>query len=382
MLSHSFSQQLWQQWQAGAHNVDLASAERALAQPRLSLTDLQALLSPAASALLPAMLARATKAKQRYSGMTLKLFAPLYLSNLCSNECSYCGFSRSIAVKRRILTADEIQQEADAIFQTGIRQLLLVTGEHERKAGLDYLLQASEQLRPQCAQLQLESQPLTEADYRQLRGAGVDGVMLYQETYDPASYQRHHTFGKKADMQWRLDAPHRIARAGIAQLGMGVLLGLSDWRTDVLMLALHLSQLQQQFYQLNFSLALPRLQPCAGSDGQQSGVSDKDYLQLLCALKIFAPEVSISISTRDRPALRNLLLTSIASIASAGSKTQPGGYAVAPQSLEQFSIEDTRSPAEIAQMLNAHGIAPVWQDWHPVLGRDQLACADNHCASH
>ncbi len=352
-----------------------AQAQAALAKAKLDLTDLQALLSPAAAELLPQLLARATAAKQRYSGLTLKLFAPLYLSNLCSNECSYCGFSRSVSVKRRILSVDEAQIEADAIFASGIRQLLLVTGEHERKAGVDYLLHICRQLRPQAAQLQLESQPLSEADYALLREAGVDGVMLYQETYDPLSYRQHHTFGRKADMQWRLDAPHRVARAGIAQLGMGVLLGLSDWRTDVLLLALHLQQLQQQFYQLQFTLALPRLQPCAGSSEQQSGVSDRDYLQLLCALKIFAPEVSISVSTRDRPALRDLLLTTLASTASAGSKTQPGGYALEPDNLAQFDIEDNRSPAEIAAMLSRHGIAPVWQDWHPVLGRAALTAA-------
>jgi len=369
MLSQSFNQALWQQWQQASLLPTLAQAQAALAKTKLSLTDLQALLIPAAAELLPQLLARATAAKQRYSGMTLKLFAPLYLSNLCSNECSYCGFSRSVSVKRRILSVDEAQIEANAIFESGIRQLLLVTGEHERKAGVDYLLQICRHLRPQAAQLQLESQPLSEADYALLREAGVDGVMLYQETYDPLSYSQHHTFGRKADMQWRLDAPHRVARAGIAQLGMGVLLGLSDWRTDVLMLALHLQQLQQQFYQLQFTLALPRLQPCAGSSNQQSGVSDRDYLQLLCALKIFAPEVSISVSTRDRPALRNLLLTTIASTASAGSKTQPGGYVLEPDNLAQFDIEDNRSPAEIAQMLSQHGIAPVWQDWHPVLGR-------------
>lgn len=373
MLSQSFNQALWQQWQQTALRPTLADAQAALAKPKLDLTDLQALLSPSAAELLPQLLAKATAAKQRYSGMTLKLFAPLYLSNLCSNECSYCGFSRSVSVKRRILTPAEAQIEADAIFGSGIKQLLLVTGEHERKAGVDYLQQVCRQLRPNAAQLQLESQPLSEADYALLRTAGIDGVMLYQETYDPASYRRHHTFGRKADMQWRLDAPHRLARAGIAQLGMGVLLGLSDWRTDVLMLAMHLQHLQQQFYQLQFSLALPRLQPCAGSSEQQSGVSDRDYLQLLCALKIFAPEVSISVSTRDRPALRDLLLTTIASVASAGSKTQPGGYALEPANLAQFDIEDHRSPAEIAAMLNRHGIAPIWQDWHPVLGRATTA---------
>lgn len=363
------SQSLFDQLQQQSCLPDRSAVQQALSAAKPDFADLQALLSPAAAEFLPQMLARATQLKRQRSGRTLALFAPLYLSNLCSNECSYCGFSRSVAMKRRILTIAEAQQEAAAIQALGIGQILLVTGEHQRKAGVDYLLEVTQTLRPQVAKLLLESQPLGIADYQQLRTAGIDAVMLYQETYDPQSYARHHTFGAKADMAYRLDAPARVAAAGIAQLGMGVLLGLSDWRTDVMLLARHLRFLQQHWYQLAFSVALPRLKPCAGQSTQQSGVSDHDYLQLLCALKIFAPELSLSISTRDSPALRDLLLTSIACTASAGSKTQPGGYVVAPESLAQFSIDDERSPAEIAAMLRRSGIAPVWQDWHPLLGR-------------
>ncbi|TXH93953.1 MAG: 2-iminoacetate synthase ThiH [Rheinheimera sp.] len=363
------NQSLFDQLQQQSCLPDRSAVQQALSAAKPDFADLQALLSPAAAEFLPQMLARATQLKRQRSGRTLALFAPLYLSNLCSNECSYCGFSRSVAMKRRILTIAEAQQEAAAIQALGIGQILLVTGEHQRKAGVDYLLEVTQTLRPQVAKLLLESQPLGIADYQQLRTAGIDAVMLYQETYDPQSYTRHHTFGAKADMAYRLDAPARVAAAGIAQLGMGVLLGLSDWRTDVLLLAQHLRFLQQHWYQLAFTVALPRLKPCAGQISQHSGVSDRDYLQLLCALKIFAPELSLSISTRDSPALRDLLLTSIACTASAGSKTQPGGYAVAPESLAQFSIDDERSPAEIAAMLRRSGIAPVWQDWHPLLGR-------------
>lgn len=365
-------QSLFDQLQRQSCQPDRPAVLQALSSAKPDLIDLQALLSPAAAEFLPQMLARATQLKRQRAGQTLSLFAPLYLSNLCSNECSYCGFSRSVALKRRILSVDEALQEAAAIQALGISQLLLVTGEHERKAGVDYLLQMTAALRPQVAKLMLESQPLAVSDYQQLRAAGIDAVMLYQETYDPQSYARHHTFGNKTDMAGRLDAPARVATAGIAQLGMGVLLGLADWRTDVLLLAQHLRLLQQHWYQLAFSVALPRLKPCAGQVTQQSGVSDRDYLQLLCALKIFAPELSLSISTRDSPALRDLLLTSIACTASAGSKTQPGGYAVAPESLAQFSIDDERSPAEIAAMLRRSGIQPVWQDWHPLLGRSSV----------
>jgi 2-iminoacetate synthase len=369
IANFQLTQQQFDTLQAQSCLPDQAAVQRALTAAKPSFADLQALLSPAAGEFLPELLARATQLKRQRSGRTLSLFAPLYLSNLCSNECSYCGFSRSVAVKRRILTVAEALQETTAIQSLGISQILLVTGEHQRKAGVDYLLEVTQALRPQVARLMLESQPLDARDYQQLRVAGIDAVMLYQETYDPQSYARHHTFGAKADMTNRLAAPSRVAQAGITQLGMGVLLGLSDWRTDVLLLAQHLRYLQQHWYQLAFSVALPRLKPCASQSTQQSGVSDREYLQLLCALKIFAPEISLSISTRDSPALRDLLLSSIACSASAGSKTQPGGYAVSPQSLAQFSIDDERSPQEIAAMLRVNGVQPVWQDWHPVLGR-------------
>ncbi len=363
---------------AGFAKLSAQSLQYTEAQARQALDadkpDLAALLSPAAEPLLADMLARASSLKRQRFGATVELFAPLYLSNLCSNECSYCGFSRSVAIKRTILSPDDIATEADAVAALGIRQLLLVTGEHERKAGTAYLLAACRQLRPRFASLWLEAQPLSVTDYRQLRTAGIDAVMLYQETYDPQSYARHHTFGRKADMQWRLDAPARVGAAGIARLGMGVLLGLSDWRADVLLLCWHLRWLQKHYPQLAISLALPRLQPCAGATTQQSGVSDRHYLQILCALKIVAPDVSLSISTRDRPALRDLLLGTIASVASAGSKTQPGGYALAPENLAQFDIEDRRSPAQIAAMLQQQGQQVLWQDWHPAFGR---AAPDN-----
>lgn len=349
-----------------------AAVAQALRSSKPDFHDLQALLSPAATEFLPEMLARASQLKRQRSGQVLSLFAPLYLSNLCSNECSYCGFSRSVAVKRRILTAAETLQETAAIQALGIQQILLVTGEHERKAGLSYLLAMTQTVRPQVAKLLLEAQPLEVADYQQLRMAGIDGVMLYQETYDPRCYARHHTFGKKADMAYRLAAPARVAAASMAELGLGVLLGLADWRADVMLLAEHFRYLQQHWYQLNFSVALPRLKPCAGQASLHSGVTDREYLQLLCALKIFAPELNLSISTRDSPALRDLLLTTIASSASAGSKTQPGGYAVAIDSLSQFSIDDERSPAEIAAMLRRSGLQPVWQDWHNSLGRSAV----------
>lgn len=365
-----------QHWQAAAQAATAATAqqvEQALATERRTLADLRALLSPAAAPYLEQMLSAASALKRRYQGDTLKLFAPLYLSNLCSNECSYCGFSRSNAVKRRLLTVDEARIEAEAIRTLGIHSLLLVTGEHSRKAGIDYLCQITHALRSEVAHLQLESQPLSSDDYRRLRHLGIDGVMLYQETYDVDSYKRHHTFGQKADMLQRLDAPRRVLDAGIANLGMGVLLGLTDWRADVWCLAAHFTALKQQYFQASFSVALPRLQPCEGNATQQSGVTDRQYLQLLCALKLYAPELQLTVSTRDRPALRDLLLPTIASSASAGSKTQPGGYAVAPQSLAQFSIDDDRSPAEIMAMLQARGISAVTHDWHSVLGRETLA---------
>ncbi len=342
---------------------------RALQQPQLSLDDFMALISPAAAGLLPELLHKASQLTRQHFGAARQLFAPLYMSNLCANECTYCGFSMSQAVKRRVLDSNELWLEAQAVKALGHDQVLLVAGEHERKVGMAYFRQQIPLLRPLFSRLMLEVQPLETADYAELKQLGVDTVLVYQETYQPAAYQQYHLKGKKTDMRWRLDTPDRLGQAGMDKIGLGILLGLADWRTDALRLATHLRYLQQRYWRSQFSVALPRLRPCSGGITPQADISDRLLVQLYAAFRIFAPEIELTLSTREPAALRDLLLPLMITSLSAGSKTQPGGYQVAPESLEQFSIDDERSPAQIATRLQQLALQPVWTNWHPALGR-------------
>lgn len=352
---------------------DTAAVTRALAATKLSLADFQALLSPVAIPKLPQLLEKASVLTTQHFGAARQLFAPLYLSNLCANECTYCGFSMSQAIKRRVLTTPELIEEARAVKALGHDQLLLVAGEHERKVGMAYFRQQIPPLKPLFSRLMLEVQPLTTQDYRELKPLGIDTVLVYQETYQAQAYARYHLKGKKMDMIWRLDCPDRIGQAGIDKIGLGILLGLADWRLDAVLLAMHLRYLQLQFPYCQFSIALPRLRPCSGGINSQFPVSDRELVQLYCAFRLFAPEIDLTLSTRESPQLRDLLLPLMITSLSAGSKTQPGGYQVAPESLQQFSIDDDRSAARMATRLTELGLQPVWTNWHPAFGRGAAA---------
>lgn len=365
-----WQQQSWEHQLLQSRSYTLAQAKQALNKARLSLHDFQALLSPAAEPLLPAMADKAQQLTRQRFGCTQQLFAPLYLSNLCANECSYCGFSMSQKVKRRVLTAEEVEIECQALRKLGIDQVLIVTGEHERKVGMPYFRQVLHVVRRYFSSLMLEVQPLPEADYRELRQLGVDAVMVYQETYQQAAYQRYHLKGQKADIEWRLDCPDRLGKAGLDKIGLGVLFGLADWRTDATFLAMHLLYLQQRYWQSRYSLSVPRIRPCSGGIEVPHPLSDKHLVQLVCAFRLLSPSLEISLSTRERAELRDQLVPIAITSSSAGSSTRPGGYAVDPEALEQFSIDDHRSPTHYRQRLQQLGLAPVLKDWDPYLGRE------------
>lgn len=242
-----------------------ADVERALNARQPTREDMMALLSPAASRYLEPMAQRAKRLTRQRFGNTVSFYVPLYLSNLCANDCTYCGFSMSNHIKRKTLDENEIARECAAIRAMGFEHLLLVTGEHQTKVGMDYFRRHIPAIRRQFASLQMEVQPLSEAQYGELKTLGLDGVLVYQETYHEAVYARHHLKGKKQDFFWRLETPDRLGRAGIDKIGLGALTGLSDnWRVDNFMVAEHLLWLQQHYWQSRYSISFPRLRPCAG----------------------------------------------------------------------------------------------------------------------
>ena len=328
----------------------------------LNLDDLAALLSPAAAPFLEEMAALSHRLTVARFGRTMQLYAPMYLTNVCANICSYCGFSAQNRIPRKALDDAEILADAKAVAAFGFDHLLLVTGESSRY-GFDYLQNAFRLLRPHFSSLSMEVQPLEEVEYAALTAEGLSAVLVYQETYDPAAYPKHHIKGPKADMNYRLDTPDRLGRAGVKKIGLGALYGLSDWRAESWFLGLHLQYMEKHYWRTRYSLSFPRLRPHEGNEIPVTPFNERELVQAACAFRLFSQEVELSLSTRESPHFRNHAYQLGFTSMSAGSRTNPGGYASELESLEQFVINDDRTPAEVAAFLKSVGYEPVWKDW-------------------
>ncbi|ELA9846620.1 2-iminoacetate synthase ThiH [Vibrio parahaemolyticus] len=364
-----FQQLDWDDISMSIYAKTAQDVERALAKPKRDLEDFKALISPAAELYLEQMAKLSYSLTRKRFGNTMSLYIPLYLSNLCANACTYCGFSMENRIKRRTLNRDEVEAEIDAIKRMKFDSVLLVTGEHETKVGMKYFREMVPIIKQRFNYLAMEVQPLDQDEYAELKTLGLDAVMVYQETYHPKTYAQHHLRGNKMDFRYRLETPDRLAKAGIDKIGIGALIGLEEWRTDCFFAAAHLDYLEHTYWQSRYSISFPRLRPCA-SNAPASGLqpksvmTDKQLVQLICAYRLFNPEVELSLSTRESPQFRdNVLPLGITSM-SAASKTQPGGYATEEVELEQFEISDERSAASVEDMIRAKGFDPVWRDWH------------------
>lgn len=339
--------------------------ERALVQQvgKTDLEDFKALISPAAQPYLEQMAQISHARTVERFGYTQQMYAPLYLSNVCSNICTYCGFSANNRIPRKILNDVEIVRELDAVKALGMDHVLFVTGEANLRVGVPYLSKAFELAREKFSSISMEVQPIDQDAYETLMESGLSSVLVYQETYNRESYAKYHLKGMKSNFDYRLETPDRLGRAGMKKIGMGALYGLDDWRTDSFMVASHLRYMEQTYWKTRYSLSFPRIRPHEGEFQPFSVMDDKDLVQLICAYRMLSSEVELSMSTRERPVFRDHAYKLGITTLSAGSKTNPGGYAVDPQTLEQFEISDERSPAEVATMLKAGGYEVVWKDW-------------------
>ncbi|MGR6502431.1 2-iminoacetate synthase ThiH [Shewanella sp. Koi 1] len=345
------------------YSCTAVEVERALMQPEGNLQSLLALLSPAAEPYIEEMAQRSAALTRQRFGANIGLYLPLYLSNLCANECDYCGFSMSNKLKRKVLNEQEIAAEMAIIKSRGFDSILLVSGEHETKVGMDYFKRVLPIVKQQFSYLAMEVQPLEEIDYRQLVELGLDAVMVYQETYQAATYAKHHTRGNKQDFAYRLATPDRVASAGVDKIGLGVLLGLDDWRLDALLMGHHLDYLERHYWRTRFSISLPRLRPCTGGIAPKVHLTDLGLVQLICAFRLFNQQLDISLSTREAPSLRDNLLPLGITQMSAGSSTQPGGYQAPESQLDQFEISDERTVEQVMAQMRLRGFNPVFKDW-------------------
>ncbi|CAO5187866.1 2-iminoacetate synthase [Frankia sp. AiPs1] len=337
----------------------------------LNLADLAVALSPVAGERLEELARAARATTLRRFGRAVRLFAPLYVSNACLSSCTYCGFAKGLPVVRRTLDVDEVEAEGRLLAERGFRHLLLVSGEHRIEVSADYLVAVVERLRPLFPSLSIETQTWSDDTYARLVRAGLEGVVHYQETYDRARYAAVHVSGWKRDYDRRLSSFERAASAGARRLGIGALLGLGpDWRADVLALGAHAAFLSRRYWRTEVSVALPRMKPSASGLAPLVEVGDAEFVQAYSALRLFGPDLALSLSTREPPPMRDGLVRIAVTTMSAGSSTEPGGYAAPGTAGEQFSISDERSPAEIDAMLVAAGYEPVWKDAFPLYGEN------------
>jgi 2-iminoacetate synthase len=374
-----------------------AAAREAMARANLSLADFAALISPAASELLEHLGRRAHVVTQQRFGKVIRLFAPLYLSNECINNCKYCGFSRDNSILRVTLSIDEMRREAKALHDQGFRNILLVAGEHPKFVSGNYLRDCVAALHVEWPSISLEVGPMETEEYRPIVQAGAEGLVVYQETYDRAIYDDMHTAGPKKNFDWRVETPERAYAAGFRRLGLGALYGLADWRYEALCVAAHIDYLLRTCWKAYLTISLPRLRPCAGEFQPLTHMTDRDLAQLICAFRLMFPDVGLVLSTREQAKLRDGLISLGITLMSAGSHTEPGGYTGAgkehihhtergkilelasgasewaPQpnratnATGQFEIADERSPREVAELIRKLGYEPVWKDWDAAL---------------
>ena len=332
---------------------------------------------------------RSQQTTRRHFGKTMRLFAPLYVSNECVNNCSYCGFSRDAGIFRTTLTVDQVVTEAKHLHALGFRNLLLVAGEHPKFVSDGYLQNCLDALKPFIPTLALEVGPMEDDQYSEIVGHGAEGLVVYQETYHRETYQQLHTAGPKKNFDWRLDCPERAYAGGFRRIGIGALFGLANWKFEALALCAHLEYLYKHCWKAQFTIAFPRMRPYAGNYEYEPNpelyLPDRAFVRLITVFRLLFPQVGIVVSTREPAPLRDAIATLGVTHMSAGAKTEPGGYTGAgsddlhltvkgrrvelqtksgcEKATEQFQIHDTRSPAEVAAMLRGQNLDPVWKDW-------------------
>ena len=357
----------WEKVREQIYSSTEEDVKRALSTQRRGLREFAALVSPAAEPFLEQMATISQNLTQKRFGKTVQMYIPLYLSNECQNICTYCGFSLDVDIQRKTLNHEEILAEVEVIKSLGYDHVLIVTGEANKTVGVDYLVDAVNLIKPHFANISIEVQPLEQGEYERLIEAGVYSVLVYQETYNRANYKIHHPKGKKSNFNYRVDTHDRLGKAGIHKMGLGVLIGLEDWRVDSFFCASHLEYLEKKYWKSKYAVSFPRLRPCAGGVELKSVMTDAQLVQLICAYRLLNEELELSMSTRESETFReHIIQLGITSI-SADAKTDPGGYANPNVNLEQFEINDKRSTSQFIKAVEKSGYEPVFKDWDQVL---------------
>ncbi len=343
--------------------ADTSDVKRSMNLNHFTPEDLLPFFSPAAEGLLEEMANLSSRITRMRFGNTIQLYTPLYISNECTNSCLYCGFNRTNDIRRITLSTDDVEKEAEAIFSMGFRHVLLLTGEHRGAVPVEKLAEIAGRIHKKFASVAIEVYPMETEEYRLLVQNGIDGLTLYQETYNRDIYAKMHPAGRKRDFNFRLEGPDRGGAAGLRKIGIGALLGLADWRTEGFFTALHALYLSSTYWRTHIMVSFPRMREAPGGFNPLCIVQDREMAQLLCAMRIILPDAGLVLSTREPADLRDNLFPLGVTMMSAGSKTEPGGYTEMDAADVQFNIEDSRTPEEIARVISSKGFDPVWKDW-------------------
>ncbi|MEM4248394.1 MAG: 2-iminoacetate synthase ThiH [Candidatus Nanoarchaeia archaeon] len=340
--------------------------ERVIHKAKLSELDFLALLSPCAEKYLAQISIKAVKLTQKHFGRTISIYAPLYLSNYCINDCVYCGFRKNAKIKRHALSEEELHGEAKYLFDSGIRDILVLTGESRAESPVEYISDCISILSSKFPSILIEVYPMECDGYQKLNTAGADGLTLHQETYDRNLYANYHKNSSKSDYEFRREAPERALQAGMRFVNVGALLGLCEFRKDIFFAGLHADYLSRNYPDIEIGLGIPRISSQNNYFNPPFTVSNKNLIQSVLALRLFIPFASISISTRECPEFRDLLVELGITRLSAGSKTEIGGYSSSPKTEAQFRIHDNRSVSEIVDMLKSKNYDPVFINWRKI----------------
>jgi 2-iminoacetate synthase len=344
-------------------DINQHSVFRSLNKNILTIEDFAALISPSALPFLEQIAQKSHDITRRNFGNTIQLFTPMYLSNYCNNRCLYCGFNHDTQIERYQMSLDEIDNEARVIASTGLKHILILTGDAPKKASISYLKSCCDVLKQYFSSISIEIYALDKKGYEDLIQSGVDGLTIYQETYNTDLYDKLHPTGPKKNYQFRMDAPQCGAEAGMRNVTIGTLLGLDDWRKDMLFTALHASWLENHYPETEISIALPRIRPYYGCYQSEHQVTDQDMVQMIVAIRLFLPRCGITISTRENESFRNNILKLGVTKMSAGSSTAVGGHSLSNTPHHQFEISDTRTVEQMVLFLEQNNIQPVFKDW-------------------
>jgi 2-iminoacetate synthase len=349
-----------------------ADVKAALEHTTCSLEDFKALLSPAAAPFLEEMARKAHGETQRHFGNTVYLFTPLYIANYCENYCVYCGFNCYNHIQRMKLTMEQIQHEMEVIAQSGMEEILILTGESRAQSDVAYIGEACKLARKYFRMVGLEIYPVNTEEYRYLHQCGADYVTVFQETYDTDKYEQLHLLGHKRVWPYRFDAQERALRGGMRGVAFSALLGLSDFRKDALATGLHAYLLQRKYPAAEISLSCPRLRPIVNNDKiNPLDVGERELCQVLCAYRLFLPFAGITVSSRESARFRDGIVKIAATKVSAGVSTGIGDHEEkytgkstgAQQGDEQFEIADGRSFAQMYHDMDGEGLQPVLNDY-------------------